>query len=166
MARALPVPLRKLLFSTLATTGDAPGGRHAGPRRAADRATPLRLVDECSGAFLQTSVFANARWPKVDRHAIQDELRRAFAAWGLPGRLRVDNGFPWASTGEFPTEMALWLIGLGVEVVWIAPGCPQHNGVVERAQGTGQNWAEPPTCRSAAELQRRCDRLDRLQRER
>jgi Homeodomain-like domain/Integrase core domain len=126
----------------------------------------LRLVDECSGAFLQTSVFASGRWPQVDRHAIQDGLRRAFAAWGLPERLRVDNGFPWASTGEFPTEMALWLIGLGIEVAWIPPGCPQHNGVVERAQGTGPNWAEPQTCQSAAELQQRCDRLDCLQRER
>jgi transposase len=126
----------------------------------------LRLVDECSGAFLQTWVFAGARWPQVDRHAIQNGLRKTFAVWGMPERLRVDNGFPWASTGEFPTEMALWLIGLGIEMVWIDPGCPQQNGVVERAQGTGQNWAEPQTCRHATELQQRCDALDRLQRER
>lgn len=63
-------------------------------------------------------------------------------------------------------EMALWLIGLGIEMVWIPARCPQDNGVVERAQGTGQNWAEPQTCGSPAELQQRCDRLDRRQRER
>ncbi len=134
--------------------------------RGARRACWLRIVDECSGAFLRTVVFPGASWSQVDRHAIQEGLRQAFAAWGLPGHLRVDNGYPWASTGDFPTELALWLIGLGVAVAWIDPGCPQQNGVVERAQGTGQNWAEPQTCRGVAELQRRCDALDRLQRER
>ncbi|HEV3201168.1 MAG TPA: helix-turn-helix domain-containing protein [Bryobacteraceae bacterium] len=130
------------------------------------RACWLRIVDECSGAFLKTWVFAAARWEHVDRHQIQEALRGVFACWGLPDRFRVDNGYPWGSTGEFPPEMALWLIGLGIEMVWIPPACPQQNGVVERAQGTGQNWAEPPTCRDAAELQQRCDDLDRRQRER
>lgn len=126
----------------------------------------LRVVDECSGAFLQTLVFAHARWEQVDRHQIQEGLRDVFGRWGLPERLRVDNGYPWGSTGEFPPEMALWLIGLGIEMVWIPPACPQQNGVVERAQGTGQNWVEPQTCRCVAELQQRCDALDRRQRER
>jgi transposase len=126
----------------------------------------LRLVDECSGAFLQTVVFGQARWENVSRHEIQAVLRQVFARWGLPERLRVDNGYPWGSSGDFPPEMALWLIGLGIEMVWIPPGCPQQNGVVERAQGTGQNWAESHTCADGAELQQRCDALDCRQRER
>jgi transposase len=126
----------------------------------------LRVVDECTGAFLATVVFHPARWEHVGRHEIQSALRRIFARWGLPRRLRVDNGYPWGSSGEFPTELALWLIGLGLEVVWIAPACPQQNGVVERAQGTGQDWFEPQTCRDVEELQRRCDALDQRQRER
>lgn len=134
--------------------------------RGAHRACWLRVVDECSGAFLQTLVFATARWQNVSRHAIQEGLRQVFGRWGLPGRLRVDNGYPWGSAGDFPPEMALWLLGLGIEMLWIAPACPQQNGVVERAQGTGQNWAEPPHCRTAAELQARCDLMDQRQRER
>jgi transposase len=134
--------------------------------RGPQKACWLRVVDECSGAFLKTWVFPSARWEHVGRHAIQEALRRIFSCWGLPGRLRVDNGYPWGSTGEFPPEMALWLIGLGVDMVWIPPGCPQQNGVVERGQGTGQNWAEPHTCGGPAELQGRCDALDRRQRER
>ncbi len=130
------------------------------------RACWLRVVDECSGAFLKTLVFPAARWEHVDRHAIQCGLRQIFSCWGLPERLRVDNGYPWGSSGEFPPEMALWLIGLGIDMVWIPPACPQQNGVVERAQGTGQNWAEPETCGQREELQQRCDDLDRLQRER
>jgi hypothetical protein len=123
-------------------------------------------VDECSGAFLSTFVFATARWEQVGRQAIQEQFRETFCRWGLPERLRSDNDYPWGSSGDFPAELALWVIGLGVEMVWIPPGCPQQNGVVERAQGTGQNWAEPETCRNAAELQRRCDEMDRRQRER
>ena len=125
----------------------------------------LRIVDECSGAFLKTVVFASARWERVDRHQIQEVLRQVFSDWGLPERYRVDNGYPWGSTGEFPPELALWLIGLGIGMVWIQPGCPQQNGVVEHGQGTGQNWTEPETCRHPAELQQRCDKYDRRQRE-
>jgi transposase len=125
----------------------------------------LRVVDECSGAFLKTSIFPQARWEHVDRYSIQEAMRQVFASWGRPERLRVDNGYPWGSSGDFPPEMALWLIGLDVEMVWIPPACPQQNGVVERAQGIGQNWAEPQTCRDSTELQQRCDEIDRRQRE-
>jgi hypothetical protein len=38
--------------------------------------------------------------------------------------------------------------------------------VVERSQGAAKAWAEPHTAPSAAELQKRLDRFDRLQRER
>lgn len=63
--------------------------------------------------------------------------------WGKPTRLRVDNGQPWGRGQEVPSPLALWLMGLGVEVVWIPPRKPQVNGVVERAQGVLQRWAEP-----------------------
>ncbi len=79
--------------------------------------------------------------------------------------MRVDNGAPWGSTGELPTELALWLIGLGVRVIWNPPRCPQANGVVERSQGTGKRWAEPATCRDEAELRRRLEEQDHIQRE-
>jgi hypothetical protein len=62
-------------------------------------------------------VFATARWEQVDRHAIQEQFRAAFCRWGLPERLRSDNGYPWGSAGDFPSELALWLIGLGVEMI-------------------------------------------------
>jgi hypothetical protein len=52
-----------------------------------------------------------------------------------------------------------------VRVIWNPPRRPQDNGVVERSQGTGKRWAETPSCRDAAELQRRIDELDAIQRE-
>lgn len=96
---------------------------------------------------------------------MQAQLRKAFARWGLPGRLRVDNGCPWGATGGLPTELALWLFGLGVEVTWNRPRRPQQNGVVERSQGVSKRWAEPHTCADAAELRRRLGEMDAVQRE-
>jgi transposase InsO family protein len=78
-------------------------------------------------------------WNQVPPADVRDQLRLAFARWGLPGRLRVDNGAPWGSKGDWPTELALWLIGLGVGVTWNTPRRPQENGVVERSQGTVSN---------------------------
>jgi hypothetical protein len=91
-------------------------------------------------------------------------LRGAFGRWGRPGRLRVDNGAPWGATGGLPTALALWLLGLAVEVTWNDPRRPQQNGVVERSQGVGKAWAEPHTCASAAELGERLGWMDEVQR--
>jgi hypothetical protein len=96
---------------------------------------------------------------------VQDELRRGFQQWGRPLSIRVDNGNPWGSCGDLATPLALWWIGLGVGVIWNPPRRPQDNGVVERSQGLAWNWAEPDRCRDIAELQRRLDEEDRVQRE-
>jgi hypothetical protein len=92
-------------------------------------------------------------------------LRRAFQRWGLPERFRVDNGAPWGSRGDLPTDLALWLIGLRVGVDWNPPRTPQDNGVVERSQGTAKRWAEPGTCETEEELQHRLEDMDIIQRE-
>lgn len=105
-------------------------------------------------------------WAHVADSDVQRSLRTTFRCWGLPGRLRVDNGKPWGSWSDLPPVLALWLIGLGIDMVWNDPRRPQQNGVVERSQGTAKRWAEPRACRSVDELQRRLDEDDRLQRER
>jgi hypothetical protein len=92
-------------------------------------------------------------------------LRRLFSRWGLPERLRVDNGSPWGSRGDLPTDLVCWLAGLGVSVTANPPCRPQDNGVVERSQGVGKQWAEPLACGSVADLQARLDLVDRWQRE-
>ncbi len=97
--------------------------------------------------------------------AVQATLRLVVTAWGRPQNFRVDNGCPWGSKGDWPTDLALWLIGLGVDMIWNPARRPQDNGVVERSQGTGKRWGEPETCQDGDELQRRLDDLDRIQRE-
>jgi hypothetical protein len=92
-------------------------------------------------------------------------LRALFARWGRPQRLRIDNGMPWGSRGDLPTDLACWLAGLGVGLLINPPRRPQRNGVIERFQGVGKSWAEPHRCASGAELQQRLETLDRWQRD-
>lgn len=84
----------------------------------------------------------------------------------MPLRIRVDNGQPWGSGGDLPKALALWLIGLGIEVIWNRPYRPQDNGIVERAHGTTKKWIEPHTCHDLEQLQQRLNQAHRLQRER
>ncbi len=105
-------------------------------------------------------------FPAVPPAQVQEHFRCQFARWGLPRRVRVDNGNPWGNFNDLPTALALWLIGLGVDVWWNDPGHPEQNPKVERAQGTGKRWAEPQQCRAVAELQARFDQADGIQRER
>jgi hypothetical protein len=114
----------------------------------------------CKAAFFPYGYFV-----QVPSGMVQAELRRCFERWGRPASVRVDNGNPWGSCGDLPTPFALWLIGLGIDVIWNPPRRPQDNGVVERSQGVASNWAEPQRCRNPAELQRRLDEEDRVQRE-
>jgi transposase InsO family protein len=106
-----------------------------------------------------------ARWSQVPPTATQAQLRLAFARWGRPERLRVDNGTPWgAARGDLPTDLGLWLVGLGVGLDYNPPRRPQDNGVVERSQGTAKRWAEPRACDTPDQLRRRLGEMDEIQR--
>jgi hypothetical protein len=104
-------------------------------------------------------------WAQVPDAWVQAQLRQAFRRWGLPARIRIDNGKPWGSWSDLPPVLALWLIGLGIDLLWIPVRQPRRNGVVERSQGTGKRWGDPARCDDAAQLQRALDEADRLQRE-
>jgi hypothetical protein len=114
----------------------------------------------CTAAFSPQGFFV-----QVPPGRVQAELRDCFARWGRPGAVQFDNGNPWGSCGDLPTPLASWLIGAGLEVIWIPARTPQENGVVERSQGVAKDWAEPGRCGSPEELQMRLEAEDRVQRE-
>src|SRR5262249_46431214 len=104
-------------------------------------------------------------WSQVPARQTQRYLRQQFRRWGRPQAVRVDNGTPWGNWNDLPTALALWLMGLGIQVYWNDPGCPQQNSKVERSQGTGKRWAEPHRCADMRELQRHLEDVDHIQRE-
>jgi hypothetical protein len=125
----------------------------------------LRISDEFSGAILLTEVFGHSRWSEVPAAQTQEALRVAFARYGLPGAVRVDNGIPWGIPGGLPSGLGLWLAGLGVTMHWNDPHSPKQNAVVERTQGVSQRWAAPGRCADLQDLRARLHREDHVQRE-
>jgi hypothetical protein len=105
------------------------------------------------------------RWEHVPAPAIREMFRRVFARWGLPDRVRVDNGYPWGTPRDLPSELALWLIGLGVEPIWNPAGKPTCNPKVERCNGLTQQWGELHRCADCKEAARVLARVARIQRE-
>lgn len=88
--------------------------------------------------------------------SIQQELISIFKLKGIPTWIKVDNGRPLGDPKlELIPPLALWLIGLGIKVIWNRPATPQDNAVVERSQGVMGNWTEYSTCKDTFELQLR-----------
>lgn len=73
-------------------------------------------------------------------------MERTFLEYGLPKRIRSDNGPPFATTsvGRL-SRLAIKLIKVGITPEWIEPGCPEQNGRHERFHLTlKQETASPP----------------------
>ena len=97
--------------------------------------------------------------------AVQQALRDLFGRWGLPERIRIDNGAPWANWSDLPPALVLWWLGLGIAPIWNHPHSPRENAKVERCNGLIDQWGEPRRCCDYAEWERRMVWLARVQRE-
>jgi hypothetical protein len=97
--------------------------------------------------------------------AVQQALRGLFAQWGLPDRIRVDNGAPWGAGSDLPAPLALWWLGLGIGVIWNHAYRPTENAKVERQNGTIQRWGEPQRCADWAAWEEKLRWLTQVQRD-
>lgn len=77
---------------------------------------------------------------------VQPQFERVFREYGLPLRMRSDNGAPFASrTLGGLSRLSVWWIRLGITPERIEPGCPQQNGRHERMHRTLKaETARPP----------------------
>jgi hypothetical protein len=97
---------------------------------------------------------------------MREVLRGWFTQWGLPDELRFDNGAPWGGWNDLPPDLALWLLGLAIGLIWNRPHHKQGNAVIERAHGVCQRWVEADRCADAAAVQAHLDWATTRQRER
>jgi hypothetical protein len=80
--------------------------------------------------------------PKIADY--QYVLRLSFQEFGLPLSIQADHGSNRAanrfyenrSKSPFPTDLHLWLLGLGVNLVWANAYRPTEQGTVERSHQT------------------------------
>ena len=121
------------------------------------RCEPLTLSDAHSRYLLRCQALK-----RNDTEHVWPVLDASFREYGLPVRLRSDNGPPFASTGAGGlSRLAVKVIKAGVRPERIAPGKPQQNGRLERLHLTLlHDTAEPP----ARSLREQLDRLREFQR--
>jgi len=93
-------------------------------------------------------------------------LEEAFETWGRPLKMRFDNGVPWGTAQHVPSALCLWIVGLGIEVIFGRPACSTDNALVERSHGVLAKWVEPQHCWSLEDCQDRLDWAVETQRER
>ena len=78
----------------------------------------------------------------------------------------MDNGNPLGDPQRSSVPvMAIWLIAIGIQVIWNRSRSPRDNPKLERMQVTSSRWAEIEPCDSCTELQSRLDKAARVQTE-
>jgi hypothetical protein len=85
-------------------------------------------------------------------------LENVFRDYGLPERIRSDNGSPFASTGLGGlTRFNAWLLRLRIGLERIEPGHPEQNGRHERIHLTMKQDVIRPPAENALQQQERFD---------
>jgi len=98
------------------------------------RCHPLTVLDDHSRFAL--ALTACARQNDATTRAA---LTAVFRRYGLPWRMTMDNGSPWAAHGygaAHYTRFSVWLIRLGIRLSFSRPGHPQTQGKDERFHRT------------------------------
>jgi transposase InsO family protein len=86
----------------------------------------------------------------------QPVFRRLFEEFGLPDRIRSDNGVPFATTTLARlSSLSAWWVRLGILPDLIEPGCPQQNGRHERMHRTLKAETTRPPAGSLSAQQRK-----------
>jgi transposase InsO family protein len=82
----------------------------------------------------------------------------AFREYGLPERIRTDNGCPFASRGLAGlSRLSVWWLRLGIVPERIEPGKPQQNGRHERMHRTLKAETTRPAASTFLQQQERFD---------
>jgi transposase InsO family protein len=121
------------------------------------RCYPLTITDAFSRFLIKCEALHEPREEQVRRH-----FELAFREFGLPLRIRTDNGPPFASLAVGGlSRLSMWWIKLGITPERIDPGKPQQNGRHERMHGTLKKEATIPPGATLVEQQRTFDRFRR-----
>lgn len=116
---------------------------------------PLTLRDGFSRYVLRCDALVTKRSDTTRRR-----FARAFADYGLPERIRSDNGGPFAATGITRlSHLAVWWIRLGILPERIALGHPEQNGSHEQFHRVLKAETTRPPAPNCAAQQRRFRRF-------
>jgi putative transposase len=119
---------------------------------------PLTLQDGCSRFILEIHGME-----RISSAAVRRRFTRVFREYGIPDRIRTDNGQPFAShaLGRL-SQLSVWWIQLGIRPEQIEPGKPQQNGRHERMHRTLKARTARPPRKNLRAQQRRFDEFRRV----
>lgn len=118
---------------------------------------PLTLRDGFSRFVLRCDAFLGRTLA-----ATRGRFERAFAEYGLPERIRSDNGGPFAGTGLGRlSRLSVWWMRLGIIPERIALGHPEQNGSHEQFHAVLKAETTRPPAANASAQQRRFARFCR-----
>ncbi len=121
------------------------------------RCHPLTMTDGASRYLITCEALAAEREVLARPH-----FERAFIEFGLPVRIRSDNGAPFASKAIGGlSALSVWWVQLGITPERIEPGQPQQNGRHERFHRTLKDHTTKPPAESMAAQQRCFDHFRR-----
>jgi putative transposase len=116
---------------------------------------PLTVVDGASRFLLACRALTSVR--TVEARPV---FERLFRMYGLPARIRSDNGVPFATTALARlSPLSVWWIRLGIRPELIEPGHPEQNGRHERMHKTLKAESTRPPAGTQAAQQRVFDRF-------
>jgi transposase InsO family protein len=96
--------------------------------------------------------------PAISLQKSFTHFKGLFETYGLPHRIRTDNGVPFASNALARlSQLSVWFIKLGIYPELIEPGKPHQNGVHERMHRTLKQEATIPPASSLRGQQRKLD---------
>jgi putative transposase len=115
---------------------------------------PLTITDFASRYLLTCEALSTTK----EKFAFT-VFERAFKEFGLPQRIRTDNGVPFASAHALYglSTLAVWWLRLGIQIERIAPGQPQQNGRHERMHLTLKQETTKPAAANVLQQQARFD---------
>ena len=119
------------------------------------RCDPFTITDAHSRYLIRCQVVS-----RMDLSQVRAICEAAMREYGLPARIRTDNGAPFAGTGLLGlSKLSLGWMKMGIVHERIQPGRPQQNGRHERMHRTLKvDTASPP----AATLRLQQKRFDRF----
>jgi putative transposase len=143
-----PAPLMPITAPNETWTADFKGEFRTGDGR---YCYPLTLRDGFSRFVLRCDALLGHTTAATRRR-----FARAFADYGLPVRIRSDNGIPFASPGLAGlSQLAVWWMRLGIVPERIAPGHPEQNASHEQFHAVLKaDTARPPAATAAAQQRR------------
>ena len=147
-----PSPLAPITRVNEAWTTDFKGEFRTGDGR---YCYPLTLRDGCSRFVLRCDALLHRT-----HDATRCRFERAFAEFGLPERIRSDNGGPFATPGLAGlSRLSIWWMRLGIVPERIAPGHPEQNGSHEQFHSVLKGETTRPPAAHLRAQQRRFARF-------